>query len=78
MEECPSDAVELEADHTEVVDALGDLPARERFVLIQHYFRHRPLAPIGDELGVTESRACQLHRRGLRLLERILLERRSA
>jgi RNA polymerase sigma factor for flagellar operon FliA len=78
VDECPEDGVELEADHAELVDALGDLPARERFVLVQHYFRRRPLAPIGDELGVTESRACQLHRRGLRLLERILLERRSA
>jgi RNA polymerase sigma factor for flagellar operon FliA len=77
-DEGPADAVELEADHAEVVDALGDLPARERFVLVQHYFRRRPLAPIGDELGVTESRACQLHRRGLRLLESILLERLSA
>jgi RNA polymerase sigma factor for flagellar operon FliA len=78
VDEGPADAVELEADHAEVLDALGDIPARERFVLVQHYFRHRSLAPIGDELGVTESRVCQLHRRGLRLLERILVERRSA
>jgi RNA polymerase sigma factor for flagellar operon FliA len=78
VDESPADAVELEADHAELVDALSELPARERFVLVQHYFRSRPLAPIGDELGVTESRACQLHRRGLRLLERILVERRSA
>ena len=78
VEESPLDAIELEDDHAEVIEALDSLPDRERFVLVQHYYRHRNLAPIGDEMGVTESRACQLHRRGLRLLEQILLERRSA
>jgi RNA polymerase sigma factor FliA len=57
---------------------LGALPARERFIVLEHYYRRRPLAAIGKDLGVTESRVCQLHRRALRLLESDLLERLSA
>jgi RNA polymerase sigma factor FliA len=71
------DEIELESDHAEVLEALDELPDRERFVIVEHYFSHRRLADIGNEMGVTESRACQLHRRALRMLETILLERRA-
>jgi RNA polymerase sigma factor FliA len=78
LEPAPTEDVELEADHEEVQDALTTLPARERFVVREYYYRRRPLAAIGKDLGVTESRVCQLHRRALRLLESELLERLSA
>ncbi len=73
-----SDALLLEADHAEVVEALGSLPERERLVIQEHYYRGRRLAEIGRDLGVTESRVCQLHRRALVLLRDILTERLSA
>jgi RNA polymerase sigma factor for flagellar operon FliA len=78
LEPAPTEDVELEADHEEVQDALGKLPTRERFVVREHYYRRRPLAAIGKDLGVTESRVSQLHRRALRLLESELLDRLSA
>jgi RNA polymerase sigma factor FliA len=78
LEPATDEEVELEADHEEVQEALDNLPARERFVVKEHYYRRRPLAAIGKDLGVTESRACQLHRRALRMLETDLLERLSA
>ncbi len=73
-----SDALELEADHAEVVEALAYLPERERLVIREHYYRKRRLAEIGLDLGVTESRVCQLHRRALMLLQEILTQRLSA
>ncbi len=73
-----SDALELEADHAEVVEAVAGLPDRERLVIQEHYYRKRRLAEIGRDLGVTESRVCQLHRRALVLLRDILTARLSA
>lgn len=78
LEPATDEDVELEADHEEVQEALTSLPARERFVVREHYYRRRPLAAIGKDLGVTESRVCQLHRRALRLLESELLDHLSA
>lgn len=45
---------------TEVRAALGMLRDRERFVLERHFFGEQSLRSIGEELGVTESRVCQL------------------
>jgi RNA polymerase sigma factor for flagellar operon FliA len=78
LEPATEEEVELEADHEEVQDALDGLPPRERFVVREHYYRRRPLAAISRDLGVTESRVCQLHRRALRMIESELLERLSA
>ncbi len=42
-------------------ESLAKLPERERTVLTLYYFEGLNLAQIGDVLGVTESRACQIH-----------------
>jgi len=50
--------------------AFARLPRRDREVAIMLYAKHMTLAQVGEELGVTESRVCQLHaglRRRLRL-----------
>ncbi len=39
---------------------LPQLPERERTVLQRHFFEELPLKVIGEELGVTESRVCQI------------------
>ena len=70
--------LELEADYREVKRAVASLPDRERKVITDYYFGRRLLQEIADELGVTQSRVCQLHRRGLRMLEAVLAERLSA
>ena len=77
-EATPFDDLLLEADHAEVVEAIATLPERERLVILQHYYGEKRLAEIGEVLGVTESRVCQLHRRALRMLEESLTERLSA
>lgn len=73
-----TEGLELEDDHAEVVDALRLLPERERYVIEEHYYRGRRLAEIGVDMGVTESRVCQLHRRALAMLRVDLLQRISA
>ena len=49
----------------ELVDAIQKLPARERMVLSLYYERELNLREIGEVLGVSESRICQLHGQAL-------------
>lgn len=42
-------------------EAIGRLSEREQKVLALYYFESMTLAQIGDVLGVTESRICQIH-----------------
>jgi RNA polymerase sigma factor for flagellar operon FliA len=48
------------------------LPEREQLVIKLHYARYMTMKEIGNELGVNESRASQIHRRALQALERML------
>lgn len=54
--------------------AIRDLPERLRIVLEGYYFQHMTLRQLGERLGVSESRICQLRRRTEKLLHRRLLE----
>lgn len=72
------DGLELQADYAEVLEAVEALPDRERQVIRRYYFEGSFLKAIGTELGVTESRICQIHRSALKMLERSLLSLRAA
>jgi RNA polymerase sigma factor FliA len=50
--------------------ALDGLPVRERLVVSRSYFEERPRREIAQELGVTESRVCQLRAQALARLRR--------
>jgi RNA polymerase sigma factor for flagellar operon FliA len=63
------DNLDLEAEHSEVVIAIEKLPEREQRIVKDHYYEKRRLAEIGKDMGITESRVCQLHRRALRMME---------
>lgn len=78
VESLPGDEAELAAEHQEVVRAIDSLPQRERRVVLDYYFERRRLAVIGAEMGISESRVCQLHRRALQVLRSILRERLRA
>ena len=52
----------------EVERAVQNLPARERDVVARYYLSGQTLRTIGSELGVTESRACQLRSQGVQRL----------
>ena len=70
---------ELQTSRAELVDsianAIDDLPERLRLVLGLHYQEECSLREIGEVLGVTESRVCQLHAEAVHLI-RARLERR--
>ncbi len=44
-----------------VVNAIDNLPPREKMVMGMHYEQEMNLREIGEVLGVSESRVCQLH-----------------
>jgi len=49
----------------EIVTAIGRLPEKEQMVLSLYYEREMNLKEIGEVLGVTESRVCQIHGQAL-------------
>ena len=54
---------------TEVKDAVERLPDRERTVVTLYYMRGLQLKEIGETLGVTESRVCQIRGQAVKRLE---------
>ncbi len=51
-----------------LVDGLRDLPEQERLVVALYYYEELTLKEIGEVLGLTESRASQIHAKALLLL----------
>jgi len=51
-----------------LADAIARLPDREKIVVSLYYYDHLTLREIGEVLGVTESRVCQLHSQILKTL----------
>jgi RNA polymerase sigma factor for flagellar operon FliA len=52
--------------------AIATLPERQRTAIELSLFEGLPLREIGDRMGVTESRVCQLQKRAVELLRRAL------
>ena len=55
-------------------DAINRLPERERLVITLYYYEGMTLAEIGDVLGVTESRICQIHTKSVMSLRNRMIE----
>ena len=53
----------------EVVDAIRLLPRKERMAVNLYYLKGLTLREIGDTLGVSESRACQLRSQGVKRMK---------
>jgi len=51
-----------------VADTLTQLDGKERLVLTLYYYEELTLAEIGEVLGVSESRVCQIHGKALQRL----------
>lgn len=56
----PLSQIESQRRRTALVEAIGDLPQREQYVMVECYVNDRKLREIALDLGVTESRVCQL------------------
>jgi len=57
----PEAVFQSEETRRGLVDAINRLPERERLVVTLYYYEGMTLNEIGDVLGVTESRVCQIH-----------------
>ncbi len=57
----PVAAFEEEETREILVAAINRLPEREKVVLALYYYESLTLNQIGDILGITESRVCQIH-----------------
>ena len=70
--EAPGHHVELEETRRALAEAIDELGGREREVVSLYYYDGLTLAEIGAVLGVTESRACQIHGKAVGQLRRRL------
>ena len=70
----PVEAFESEEMRHLLADAINRMPDRERLVLTLYYYEGLTLAEIGDVLGVTESRVCQIHTKAILQLRSRLVE----
>ena len=57
----PVGAYEVEEMRQILAEAINRMPEREKIVLTLYYYEGLTLAEIGQVLGVTESRVCQIH-----------------
>ena len=76
--EDPVMAFETEETKYLLAKAINTLPEREKIVVTLYYYEGLTLAEIGQVLGVTESRVCQIHTKAvLQLRSRILAQERE-
>ncbi len=61
----PVEQYEVDEMKHVLADAINRMPDRERLVLTLYYYEGLTLAEIGDVLGVTESRVCQIHTKAI-------------
>jgi len=73
----PAGTCEKMGLRTALIQAIHELPERERLVMSLYYDEEMNLKEIGLVLGVTESRVCQLHGKALVRLRTKLAEWRS-
>jgi RNA polymerase sigma factor for flagellar operon FliA len=57
----PMASYEVEEMRQILAQAINDMPEREKIVLTLYYYEGLTLSEIGEVLGVTESRVCQIH-----------------
>lgn len=65
----PADAFEVDEMKEILAGAIGRLPEREKIVVTLYYYEGLTLAQIGEVLGVTESRICQMHTKAVLALK---------
>jgi RNA polymerase sigma factor FliA len=71
----PGDGLMAQESRTALMKGVASLPERERHVLTLYYFEGLNMAEIGEALGVSESRICQIHAKAvLHLRARLLSE----
>ena len=70
----PEAAFQIEEMKRVLADIIGRLSERERLVVTLYYYEGLTLAEIGQVLGVTESRVCQIHTKAVMSLRNRMTE----
>jgi RNA polymerase sigma factor for flagellar operon FliA len=70
----PGGSFEDQENRWFLADAINRLPERERLVITLYYYEGMTLSEIGDVLGVTESRICQIHTKSVMSLRNRMME----
>ena len=76
--ENPFASLKLQEMRSVVADTIATLPEKERLVISLYYYEDLNMKEIGNILGITESRVCQIHTKAvlrLRAKLKALLER---
>lgn len=74
----PGQAYELSEMRQILAEAIGGMGERERIVLSLYYYEGFTMAEIGEAIGVSESRVCQIHTRSvLQLRSRMAAQERE-
>jgi RNA polymerase sigma factor for flagellar operon FliA len=68
----PLDLLQDEHFREALIKAIGNLPERERMLMGMHYEQDMNLREIGEVMGVSESRICQLHSQAVARLRGML------
>ncbi len=76
--EGPFEYTEKEEMKARLVEAINELPERERLILSLYYWDELTFKEIGQVLGLSESRVCQLHSQALMRIKGKLYEQDSS
>ena len=74
----PQERMEEQNAKTDLQKALQRLPERERVLMVLYYQENMTMKEIGETLGMSESRVCQLHAQAIMKLKNILNENRTS
>ena len=74
----PQEQMEEKNVKTDLQRALQRLPERERVLMVLYYQENMTMKEIGETLGMSESRVCQLHAQSIMKLKNILNENRTS
>jgi RNA polymerase sigma factor for flagellar operon FliA len=74
----PSKTYEIEEMKRILAEAINRLPEREKIVISLYYYEGLTLREIGEVLGVTESRVCQMHTKAILRLKGRLTSAKGA
>lgn len=69
----PAEALDDQESRSHLVNTLKSLPERQQLILSLYYNENLTFKEIGEMLGVSESRVCQLHARAMLELRGLLL-----
>jgi RNA polymerase sigma factor for flagellar operon FliA len=73
----PHEEYEEKSVKNQLEESLKRLPERERMVMVLYYHENMTFKEIGETVGISESRVCQIHAQAIMKLKNLLSENRS-